>query len=49
MWDFMMNSLTPQQKESVISKFREQVNEAEHKRIDDQMKSSYEQMNGKRK
>lgn len=49
MWDYLMNSLTPQQRATVISKYREQVNEAERKRIDDQMKSSYEQMGGKRK
>jgi hypothetical protein len=49
MWDFLLISLTPQQKETVISKFREQVNEAARTRIEDQMKSSYEQVNGKRK
>ncbi|MGA9997415.1 MAG: hypothetical protein WBP93_18495 [Pyrinomonadaceae bacterium] len=49
MWDALMKSLSPQQKEAVISKFREQVNEAERKRINDQMKSSYEQMNEERK
>ena len=49
MWDYLMNSLTPEQRATVISKYREQVNEAERKRIDDQMKSSYELMSGKRK
>jgi hypothetical protein len=49
MWDAFLKTLTPQQKETVISKSREQVNQAERKRIDEQMKSSYEQMNGKKK
>jgi urease accessory protein UreF len=49
MWDAMLKTLTPQQKEAVISKSREQVNQAERKRIDDQMKSSYEQVEGRRK
>lgn len=49
MWDALMKTLTPQQKEAVISKSREQVNQAERQRIDDQMKLSHDQMEGKRK
>jgi ParB-like chromosome segregation protein Spo0J len=47
MWDAFLKTLTPQQKEAVISKSREQVNQAQ--RIDEQMKSSHEQMEGRRK
>jgi hypothetical protein len=49
MWDAFLNSLTPQQQTAVIGKFREQVNEAERKRIGDQMSASYDQMNRKKK
>jgi transcriptional regulator of heat shock response len=49
MWDDLMKSLPPQQRQTVIDKLRDQINVAERKRIDDQMKSSYEQMNGKKK
>jgi uncharacterized protein with gpF-like domain len=49
MWDTLMKSLTPQQREAVISQSRDQVNEAERQRIGDQMHSSYEQMEGRKK
>jgi hypothetical protein len=49
MWDAMLNTLTPQQRQAIIEKFRWQVNEAERKRIGDQMGASHDQMEGKRK
>jgi hypothetical protein len=49
MWDAMLKTLTPQQRQAVIEKFRWQVNEAEQKRLGDQMGASYDEMNGKRK
>jgi hypothetical protein len=49
MWDSMLKSLSPQQQEEVIRKYRELVSIAERKRIDDQMGASYEQMNRKKK
>jgi len=49
MWDDLMKTLPPQQRQAIIDKLRDQINVAERKRIDDQMKSSYEQMNGKKK
>lgn len=49
MWDARMGTLTPQQKHDEIEKFRDLVNKAEHKRLGDQMVSSYEMMEGKRK
>jgi hypothetical protein len=49
MWDTMLKSLSPQQQEEVIRKYRELVSIAERKRIDDQMGASYEQMNRKKK
>jgi hypothetical protein len=49
MWDAMLNTLTPQQRHDAIEKFRWQVNEAERKRLGDQMGASHDQMEGKRK
>lgn len=48
MWDALMNTLTPQQREAVIGNTRAQVNDAERKRLSDQMSSSYDQMTGKK-
>ncbi len=48
MWDVLMKTLTPQQREAVISKSRDQVNQAERQRIDEQMRSSSGQMEGRR-
>ena len=49
MWDELMKTQPPQQRQAITDKLRDQINIAERKRIDDQMRSSYEQMNGKRK
>lgn len=49
MWDALLKSLPPQQQTALIEKYREQVNDAERKRIDDQMSSSYDQMYNKKK
>jgi CHASE3 domain sensor protein len=48
LWDAFMKTLTPQQRQAIVGRVREQVGDAERKRIDAQMSASYEQMNGTR-
>jgi hypothetical protein len=48
MWNEMIKTLAPQQRQNLISKYREHFHQAEEKRLGDQMQSSYEQMNGTR-
>jgi hypothetical protein len=49
MWDELMKLGTPQQRQELLQKLREQVRKAGDKRLDEQMQAGYEQMNGKRK
>jgi hypothetical protein len=49
MWDEVMKSLNPQQRDAFLYKLREQVRKAGDKRLDDQMQAGYDQMNGKKK
>jgi hypothetical protein len=49
MWDAWMGTLTPEQKHDAIDKYRDLVNKAERKRMDDQMILSHQVMEGKRK
>ena len=48
MWDEMIKTLTPQQRTDLINKLRWQVNKEGEKRLEDQMSSSYDQMDGKK-
>lgn len=49
MWDELMKTVTPQQRQDLVTKLREQVRKVGDKRLGDQMSAGYEQMNGKRK
>jgi hypothetical protein len=48
LWDAFLKSLSSQQRQAVLEKYRMQVGDAERKRIADQMSAGYEQMNGTR-
>jgi hypothetical protein len=49
MWDELMKTLTPQQRQAAIDRLRDLVNKAGQERLGDQMKSSYDQMEGKKR
>ena len=49
MWDEIVKDLNPQTRDGYLMKLRERVRAAGDKRLDDQMRAGYDQMNGKKK
>lgn len=48
MWDELLKTLPAQQRQNLIERLRQQFYKAGEQRLSDQMRSSYDQMNGKK-